>query len=171
MASIRFVPLSVAAMNALLAGDLAAASADAGTALSDHFVSTEAQHLWHRRVDQIASDPSAARWVASAVICSETGYAVGYAGFHGPPDEDGMVEIGYTVVPERRRLGYATATVAGLLERAAGEPGVQVVRATISPDNVASQATIAKYGFVHNGEQWDEEDGLELIFEVPVLSV
>jgi hypothetical protein len=41
------------------------------------------------------------------------------------------------------------------------------VRATISPTNQASLATIAGFGFVENGEQWDEEDGLELIFERP----
>jgi len=40
-----------------------------------------------------------------------------------------------------------------------------VVRASISPDNVASLATIAGFGFVRAGEQWDAEDGLELLFE------
>jgi ribosomal-protein-alanine N-acetyltransferase len=43
---------------------------------------------------------------------------------------------------------------------------VQVVRATISPDNAASLALVADYGFIRTGEQWDEEDGLEIIFEV-----
>ncbi len=162
---VRFVSLPVVAMNALLAGDLSRASAEAGTELSEYFISERAQRLWRRRVDQIAGDPTAAPWVASAVIATDTGYAVGYAGYHGPPDEAGMVEIGYTVVPERRRLGYATAIVAALLSRAADEPGVQVVRATISPDNAASLATIAPFGFTQNGEQWDDEDGLELIFE------
>jgi RimJ/RimL family protein N-acetyltransferase len=165
VAAIRFVPLSVDAMNALLAGDLRTASSIAGVDLSDHFVSVDAQRLWHRRVDQIAEDPSAAPWVASAVICQDTGYAVGFAGYHGPPDERGMIEMGYTVVPERRRQGYATAIVAALLDRAASEPGVTVLRATISPDNVASLATIAPFGFERRGEQWDEEDGEELIFE------
>ena len=50
---------------------------------------------------------------------------------------------------------------------AADEPGVRAVRATISPDNAASLATIAGVGFTPNGEQWDEEDGLELIFDRP----
>jgi RimJ/RimL family protein N-acetyltransferase len=54
-----------------------------------------------------------------------------------------------------------------LLRRAATEPGVTTVRATISPDNAASLATITRFGFTRNGEQWDEEDGLELIFERP----
>jgi hypothetical protein len=40
------------------------------------------------------------------------------------------------------------------------------VRATISPGNVASLATTAGFGFAEVGEQWDEQDGRELIFEV-----
>jgi RimJ/RimL family protein N-acetyltransferase len=45
---------------------------------------------------------------------------------------------------------------------------VTTVRATISPDNAASLATIADFDFQHVGEQMDDEDGLELIFERPV---
>jgi [ribosomal protein S5]-alanine N-acetyltransferase len=54
-----------------------------------------------------------------------------------------------------------------LVRRAAAEAGVRTVRVTISPENAASLATISGFGFVEVGEQWDEEDGLELIFEVP----
>ena len=32
---------------------------------------------------------------------------------------------------------------------------------------MASLATIAGFGFAEAGEQWDDEDGLELIFEIP----
>ena len=45
------------------------------------------------------------------------------------------------------------------------EPPWRVVRASISPDNEASLATIAGFGFVQVGEQWDDQDGLELLFE------
>jgi [ribosomal protein S5]-alanine N-acetyltransferase len=165
--SIRFVPLSVAAMSALLNGDLAGGSALAGVQLSDYFISDRAKGLWRRRVNQIAEDPSAEPWVARAAISAETGYAVGYAGFHGPPDEVGMVEIGYTVVPESRRQGYAKAMLGSLIQFARDEPSVRVVRLTISPDNEASLATMAGFGFEHKGEQWDDEDGLELIYEIP----
>jgi L-amino acid N-acyltransferase YncA len=54
-----------------------------------------------------------------------------------------------------------------LLRRAAVEPGVRTVRATIAPDNAASLATTAGFGFAEVGEQWDEQDGLELVFERP----
>jgi ribosomal-protein-alanine N-acetyltransferase len=53
-----------------------------------------------------------------------------------------------------------------LLRRTATEPGVSTVRATIRPGNVPSLATISGFGFTEIGEQWDEEDGRELIFEV-----
>ncbi|MEU9217873.1 GNAT family protein [Streptomyces sp. NPDC048376] len=82
-----------------------------------------------------------------------------------------MVEIGYSVAPAFRRQGYARSALIELLRRAAAEPAVTTVRATISPDNVASLATIAGLGFVEVGEQWDEEDGREVVFEVPARRV
>jgi len=39
--------------------------------------------------------------------------------------------------------------------------------ATIGRDNPASLATSSGFGFTEVGEQWDDEDGLELIFELP----
>ena len=45
---------------------------------------------------------------------------------------------------------------------------MSVVRASISPDNVASLSTLAPFRFILVGHQWDEEDGLELLFELAV---
>ena len=41
------------------------------------------------------------------------------------------------------------------------------MRASVSPANVASLTLVQQYGFVRVGEQWDEEDGLELVHERP----
>jgi hypothetical protein len=46
------------------------------------------------------------------------------------------------------------------------DPLVHRVRVTISPDNVASSGLVAQYGFTEVGEQWDDEDGLEIIYEI-----
>ena len=43
--------------------------------------------------------------------------------------------------------------------------GVHGFRASIAPDYEPSFALIDRLGFVQVGDQWDEEDGLELIFE------
>ena len=160
---IRFVELPPAALDALIAGDLAGASAAAGHPLSDYLVAE--RWLWEIRRDQVARDPGSARWIARAVVAEPGGQVVGHAGFHGPPDAGGTVEVAYSVDPAFRRRGYARAMLTALLERARSEPAVRVVRASISPDNVASLATIAGFGFAQVGEQWDDDDGLELLFE------
>jgi RimJ/RimL family protein N-acetyltransferase len=164
---LRFVDLSGRALSALKDGDLITASAEAGVALTEYFVTDRARWLWRLRISQLAADPGRARWIARVAVTLPDGAVVGHAGFHGPPDEAGMVEIAYSVAPEFRRRGYARAMLVELLRRAAAEPAVRTVRASISPDNAASLATIAGYGFVEAGEQWDEQDGRELIFEAP----
>lgn len=163
----QLVEITGETMSALLEGDLETAGTVAGVALTEYFVTDRARWLWRMRLDQIAEDPADARWMARLAATGPDGAVVGHCGFHGPPDDEGMVEIGYSVDPGFRRRGYARSMLVELLRRAAAEPDVRIVRATITPDNTASLATIAGFGFVEVGEQWDEEDGLETIFEVP----
>src|SRR5690606_9849272 len=47
-----------------------------------------------------------ARWGMFVMVRREDDRAVGGIGFHGPPDEDGRVEIGYDLSPEARGHGY-----------------------------------------------------------------
>ncbi|ROO85599.1 acetyltransferase (GNAT) family protein [Actinocorallia herbida] len=159
--------LPVRAIEALSAGELAVAGEVAGLALGGYFVTGEARALWALRLRQIAADPRAAHWIARAATTGDTATVVGFAGFHGPPDPAGTAEISYSVDPLHRRQGFARAMLGELLRWAAAEPGVTTVRAAISPDNAGSLATIAGAGFHQVGRQWDEEDGLELLFERP----
>jgi ribosomal-protein-alanine N-acetyltransferase len=151
----------------LLDRDLATASAGAGVGLTEYFITDDALWLWRIRLDQIAGDPASLDWVARAVVDEGSGLVVGHAGYHGPPDEAGMVEIAYSVDPLHRRRGYARAMVRELLARGQSEPGVRTVRAAVRPDNAGSLATIRSLGFDEVGQQWDEVDGLELLFELP----
>lgn len=76
------------------------------------------------------------------------------------------MEVGYAVDPAFRRQGYARAALVALLKWAREDAAIHKVRASIAPDNLASLALVSQYGFVKVGEQWDDEDGLEVIFEV-----
>ncbi|MET9513764.1 GNAT family protein [Streptomyces sp. NPDC002994] len=176
MSELNFVELDGAVMTALLDRDLARASARAGVPLTDFFLTDSALWLWRYRLGQMADDPARANWCGRLAVCGPGGagadgavgaVVVGHGGFHGPPDDRGMVEVGYAVDPAFRRRGYARATLTELLRRAAAAPGVTTVRASIRPDNVASLATVAGFGFTEAGELWDEEDGMETLYEVP----
>ena len=91
---------------------------------------------------------------------------VGSAGFHDLPNADGMIEIGLGIVPERQRQGLATELLHGMWGWVIDQPGVTTLRYTVSPDNVASQAIIRRIGAQYLGQQIDEEDGPEDIFEL-----
>lgn len=160
---IRFVKLSPAVLTALVEGDLAAASAGAGVALTPYLM--DERWLWEIRLADIARDPASADWIARAAVAD--GVVVGHGGFHGPPDAAGIVEVAYSVDPRHRRKGYAKAMLRALLERADADPAVTAVRASIRPDNAGSRATIAGFGFTKVGEQWDPEDGLEDVYLRP----
>jgi RimJ/RimL family protein N-acetyltransferase len=134
--------------------------------LTPYLVSAESRRTWVVRSAQLAADPASADWITRVVYDPDRQLVVGKAGFHGPPDASGMVEIGYAIDPLRRRRGYARAAVEVMLQHARSRPEVRTVRASISPDNHPSLNLVAQYGFVAVGEQIDEEDGLEVIYEV-----
>lgn len=166
--AVRIVRLSPTAIAALAAGDLAAAQADSPVALSAWQVSESSRRTWQYRAVQAVESPEDLPWITGVLWDEEEQAAVGQSGFHAAPDDDGMVEVGYGVDPAYRRRGYARAALELAIEHARSEPSVRTLRATISPDNEASLALIKQYPFVENGEQWDEDDGLELIFEMSV---
>lgn len=166
--NVRIIQLSPEALAALATGELETANQHSPIPLTPFFVSAKQDGVWRRRSTQVLEDPPSAAWITGVVWDDDAELAVGRAGFHGPPDEVGMVEVGYEIDTELRRRGYARAAFEALLARAIAEPEVHILRATIAPDNEASYNLVAQYGLQKVGEQWDEEDGLEIVYELAV---
>ena len=76
---------------------------------------------------------------------------VGDIGFLGPPDR-GIVELGFSVIPEQRRRGFATDATRALVRWALREPGVLGVIARSDIDNVASIRVLEAAGFGRTGD-------------------
>jgi ribosomal-protein-alanine N-acetyltransferase len=157
--------LDATVLQCLIGGDLAGARDAAGVELPAEFLHDT--WLWTLRLGQLLGEPDCAPWLVRAVVVADgdaAGTVVGHAGFHGPPDPRGMVEVGYRIAPEHRRRGYARAALHALLAYA-GAHDAGIARASISPENVASLALVDACGFTQIGEQVDEIDGVELVFE------
>jgi RimJ/RimL family protein N-acetyltransferase len=167
---IEVLQLDAAALRALADGDLAAANRSSPVPLTPYLVGDECRRVWEIRAVQVVEDPSSAAWITGIVWDPARRLAVGRAGYHGPPDGDGMVEVGYSIDPQYRRQGYARAALRALIERARREPQVTTFRATVSPDNAPSRDLVLSEGLVEVGEQVDDEDGLEIIYELGVSS-
>ena len=163
---LEVVPLNV--LRALSVGDLPEASRHSSLPLTPYLVADECRSTWLMRVTQLTSHPGDGVWVTRILVAGDSGHIVGRAGFHGPPDARGMVEVGYSIDPLYRRRGHARAALEIMLRVAKSDPRVSVVRASVRPDNLPSRALIDSYGFVEVGELWDEEDGLETLLELTV---
>jgi [ribosomal protein S5]-alanine N-acetyltransferase len=166
--SVSIVQLDPQTLAALAAGDLAAARRTSPVDLSPWLAGPECVRTWRYRARQVVETPADLPWVTGVLWDDDAEVPVGKAGFHGAPDADGMVEVGYAVDPALRRRGYARAALEALIARARREPDAAVLRATVSPTNAASLALIQQFDFLEVGEQWDDEDGLEIIYEMPV---
>ena len=164
--------LSLAQLESLAAGDVTALAVDLRASLSTEWVE-DVRGLAARRARQIRQHPADAPWLVRPILLRTADAAIsrpalGYLNFHGAPDERGMVEIGYMLMPEARGHGYAIEAVRAAFDWATRVHGIRLFRASVSPNNDRSLNLIGKLGFVQVGDQWDEEDGLELVFELEV---
>lgn len=110
------------------------------------------------------------RWLVRLIVLRETGEIVGNLGFHGAPDASGTLEVGLEVHPAFRRRGIAREALLGLWAWGCSQAGVRTLRWSAAPGNVASIALAASFGFRCVGEQLDEIDGRELIYEISVAA-
>lgn len=118
------------------------------------------------RFPRVTAQPEASPWLLRMAVHRVRREIVGSAGFHDPPNDDGMVEIGLEVVPAWQRQGLAREILTGMWDWAIDQPCVRLLRYTVSPGNGPSQRLIAGFGFAHVGVQIDEDDGPEDIYQL-----
>lgn len=159
--------LSLDQLDRVAAGEVASLGTELDATFSDEWLEM-ARWLAGMRARQLRTRPADAPWLLRPILRTDTRQAIGYLNFHSGPDETGMVEVGYTLLPAARGQGYALEAVRAAFDWATRVHGIRRFRASVAPDNERSLNLIAKLGFVKTGEQWDEEDGLEYVHELEV---
>ena len=75
------------------------------------------------------------------------GMLIGVGGFKGPPNANGEVELGYGVLSDFQRQGYATEAVQGWLALAFADPAIEIVVGQTLASLTASIGVLEKAGF------------------------
>lgn len=120
----------------------------------------------HWRVPQVKENPELNRWFVRWVVLRSAGEIVGSISFHGAPNSEGMIEIGLGISEFFRNNGYAREALLGMWRWVSNDPSVKILRYTVSPHNAPSVRIINTFGFHYQGQQIDEEDGPEDIYEM-----
>lgn len=118
------------------------------------------------RVPQVKSDPALNKWFVRFIVLKGSREIIGSISFHGAPDSEGMIEIGLGIEPAFQGKGYAKESLQAMWRWAVSFPEVRTLRYTVSPDNLPSIAVINFFGFELKGQQMDEIDGPEDIYEM-----
>lgn len=101
----------------------------------------------------IRAEPALHGWLVWLVVCD--GAVVGDAGGHGPPDADGTVEMGFSILEASRGRGLATEALDALVAWIGEQPGVRRIVARAEAANTASHRVLDKAGFRVAGSDGD----------------
>jgi len=96
-------------------------------------------------VENMEKAPSEPTWDSIAIHKSDQS-VIGDIGFMGGPDQEGVVEVGYSIIPEYRNQGYATEMARSLIAWAFQEKGIKLVTAECLDDNIGSIKVLEKVG-------------------------
>jgi ribosomal-protein-alanine N-acetyltransferase len=100
------------------------------------------------------SQPQSVWWLYFVILRHDRAgrTLIGSAGYKGPPSEEGTVEVGYGIVRDRHRQGYASEAAGGLIRRAFGAAEVTRVIAETLPELAGSIGVLRRCGFRLTGD-------------------
>ena len=151
-ARLRLVPATQEQIRALIRGDAAGASRLVGATVPNGWPEdAEARQglPWH--LAAIEKDPIQRLWRIRFVVEQETNAVIGSVNMKGPP-ANGDVEIGWGIVPDKRRRGFATEASQAVIDWALGFDEVRRVTATIPDENTSSQRVAQRLGMIKTAE-------------------
>jgi RimJ/RimL family protein N-acetyltransferase len=104
-----------------------------------------------RNLVRQAGDGGNGEWGMFQIILRETGEVIGDIGFHGPPDQAGTVEIGYSLVGQYRGRGLVGESAVAICALAWSRPEVTKIIAQTEEGNAASAGVLRHAGFREDG--------------------
>lgn len=104
------------------------------------------KQFFNYKIERFRKYPHENEW-EGVIIDKQEQLIVGDMGFKGGPDQEGIIDLGYSIVPSYQGRGYATEMGKAMVEWAEANPNVKKIVATCDPDNLASIRVLEKIGF------------------------
>jgi [ribosomal protein S5]-alanine N-acetyltransferase len=142
---LALIPFTLQAARALYAGDQAVL-AYLGLQATPYWPDQESMDTLPRiikRLEQVQEPTGFESWM---IVLKRNNTVIGDAGFKGPPNTEGVVDIGYSIIEQEHQRGYGLETARALVDWALRQPTVKAVTASCLLENVASIRILEKLG-------------------------
>ncbi|WP_409304447.1 GNAT family N-acetyltransferase [Peribacillus sp. SCS-155] len=126
-------------------------------AVSEQWPNEDYAQIIPQIVQLLKMDPTREKW-GWLLVDKQDKTLMGEIGCKGGPNERGIVEIGYGIVPAYQSKGYAAEAASGLVEWLKTLPQVKKIIADCLIENLASARVLQKAGFT----KIKEKDGFFL---------
>ncbi|MDQ7826058.1 MAG: GNAT family N-acetyltransferase [Candidatus Eremiobacteraeota bacterium] len=104
-------------------------------------------------ISLVEEDPENYLWNTNwEIALREQNRIIGGLCFHGPPDSEGRVQLGYIMQEAYRCRGYMTEALRAVCSWALSIPGVAMVTAETEKDNMPSQRVLVNIGMMRTRE-------------------
>jgi RimJ/RimL family protein N-acetyltransferase len=165
-ARLELIPVTLEAIEAVIAGDKPRAERAVGAAFPPEWPNRELiERGFPFSLDAIRADPVTRLWGDTLVLAREgPRRVVGSVVFHGKPTA-GVAEVGYGIEEGSRGQGLAVEATRACVEWAIAQPGVTAVQATTFPWHAASLGVIRRLGMNAVGSREHPVFGELLVFE------
>jgi len=162
---LRLVPISLAAIEAVLDHDKERAESVVGARFPDAWPNDDLVALgFPFSREALRAQPDVRLWGDSLVLLKDEPRVVGSVVFHGHP-KDGIAEVAYSIEETSRCKGFAAEATRACVEWALAQGGIAAVQATTFPWHFASLGVIKRLGMVHVGSRDHDTLGELLVFE------
>lgn len=89
---------------------------------------------------------------AWSIVDRQTNDIIGSIGFKSSPDSYGSIEVGFGIVPGKRRKGYCIEALQEIIDWVKSKNKVKIIKAQCDSSNEGSKKVLEKAGFVIKGE-------------------
>lgn len=96
-----------------------------------------------KRLEQLPEPTGFESWM---IVLKHNATVIGDAGFKGGPNQEGIVDIGYSIIEQEQQKGYGLETARALVEWAFRHQHVKAVTANCLLENTASIRLLEKLG-------------------------